>query len=52
MRLANNIAAFVNVLGTDYPGLVFELASIPWKSDEDRDKFIYEVATLGQGGQQ
>lgn len=52
MRLANNIAAFVNVLGVDNPGLIFELANIPWQSDSDRDKFIYEIATLGQGGQQ
>jgi hypothetical protein len=52
MRLANNIAAFVNVLGVEYPGTVFELANFPWESDADRDKFIYEIATLGQGGQQ
>lgn len=52
MRLANNIAAFVNVLGVESPGLVFELANMPWESNADRDKFIYEIATLGEGGQQ
>jgi len=52
MRIANNIAAFVNVLGVEYPGTIFELANFLWDSDEDRDKFIYEIATLGQGGEQ
>ena len=52
MKLANNIAAFVNVLGLDYPGTVFELANMPWESEQERDKFIYEIATLGQGEQQ
>lgn len=49
MRLANNIAAFVNVLGVESLGTVFELANFPWESDTDRDNFIYEIASLGQG---
>ena len=52
MRLANNIEAFVNVLGVESLGTVFELARFPWESDADRDMFIYEIASLGQGEQQ
>jgi hypothetical protein len=52
MRLANNIAAFVNVLGVEYPGIIFELANIPWKSDKERDLFIYEISQLDSGEQQ
>lgn len=46
MILANNIAAFANVLGSEYPALVIKLAQIPWTSDADRDNFIYEIAAL------
>ncbi len=52
MRLANNIAAFVNVLGVEYPGTVFELANFPWESDKERDLFIYEISKLNSGEQQ
>lgn len=51
MRLANNIAAFVNVLGVESLGTVFELANFPWQSDADRDRFIYEIASLDVGEQ-
>jgi hypothetical protein len=46
MILANNIAAFANVLGSEYPALVIKLAQIPFASDSDRDNFIYEIAAL------
>jgi hypothetical protein len=46
MILANNIAAFANVLGSEYPALVIKLAEIPWSSDQERDTFIYEIAAL------
>ncbi len=52
MRLANNIAAFVNVLGVEFPGAVFELANFPWESDQERDLFIYEISKIGYGEQQ
>lgn len=43
----NNVDAFVKVLGLDYPGLIHELATVPWKSDEDRDAFIDELNNIG-----
>lgn len=46
MILANNIAAFANVLGSEYPALVIKLAQVPWTTDEDRDNFIAEIAAL------
>lgn len=42
--LAEDIAAFVNVLGVDDPDLVWSLATIPWASQDERDKFIFEVS--------
>lgn len=49
MILANNIAAFAEVLGTKYPALVIKLAQIPWATDEDRDNFIAEIANFDLG---
>lgn len=46
MMLAEDIAAFVNVLGVSNPDLVWTLATIPWESDEDRNNFIAEVGTF------
>jgi hypothetical protein len=44
--LAEDIAAFVNVLGVDDPDLVWTLATMPWKSVQERDMFIAEIGTM------
>ena len=49
MMLANDIAAFVNVLGLGNPDLVWHLANIEWESDDDRDKFIAEIGKFSGG---
>ena len=49
MLLARDIAAFVNVLGTSNPDLVWSLANIAWDSEDDRNAFITEVNNF-QGG--
>jgi hypothetical protein len=46
MKLANDIAAFTNVIGLNNLGLTWQLANIPWESDEDRDQFIEILANL------
>ena len=35
MKLANDIAAFTNVIGLDNLGLTWQLANVPWESDDD-----------------
>lgn len=42
--LFDNVSKFADSLGHDNAGIVLTLASIPWKSVEDRNKFI-EVLT-------
>lgn len=44
--LAEDIAAFVNVLGLDNPDLVWSLANVDWQSDDDRNQFIAEIGTM------
>lgn len=39
-QFMDDVAAFVDALGMDEPGLVISLASIPWEDVEDRDQFI------------
>lgn len=46
MSLVNHISAFTNVLGADNPEIVFAFASVPWKSDQDRNQFINELIQL------
>lgn len=46
MKLANNIAAFTNVLGLDDLGVIWGLANVDWPSDQDRDEFIQAVSNL------
>lgn len=43
MLIARDIAAFVNVLGTGNPDLVWSLATVGWESEDDRNAFINEV---------
>lgn len=43
MLLARDIAAFVNVLGTENPDLVWSLANVGWKSEDERNAFINEI---------
>jgi hypothetical protein len=50
MKLANDIAAFTNVIGLDNLGLTWQLANIPWESDDDRDQFIEILANLTAEG--
>lgn len=50
MKLANDIAAFTNVIGLDNLGLTWQLANVPWESDDDRDKFIEILANLTTEG--
>lgn len=39
-QFAQDVAAFVDALGMDEPGLVISLALVPWDDVEDRDEFI------------
>jgi hypothetical protein len=46
MKLADDIAAFTNVVGIDHLGVIWQLANVPWKSDEDRDAFITTLVNM------
>lgn len=39
-QFVNDVTAFADALGYDYPAIVISLANIPWESDQDRDDFI------------
>lgn len=47
--LMEDIAAFTNVLGVSNPDLIWSLATVPWKSQSDRDMFIAEVGNMTGG---
>lgn len=49
MKLANNIAAFVNVFGIEDPDLVMAFAAVPWNSDSERNAFINELVDMNNG---
>lgn len=49
MKLANNVAAFVNMFGISDPDFVMAFASIPWESDNDRNSFINELVDINSG---
>lgn len=49
MKLANDIAAFVNLLGVRDPDLVVSLATIQWESDKERNGFINELVDINNG---
>lgn len=40
----DNIDAAVRTLGLKQPGVIWALASVPWESLEDRNKFLDELA--------
>jgi hypothetical protein len=49
MLLVNNITSFLNVFGVEEPDLVMTLATMPWKSEDDRDGFINEIVAMNNG---
>lgn len=49
MKLANNIAAFVNFFGMEDPDLVMSFSTIPWESDNERNAFLNELAAINNG---
>jgi hypothetical protein len=40
MSFVSNVDAIVKHLGAQYPGIVMNLASVRWESDEERDSFL------------
>lgn len=40
MSFVSNVDAVVRHLGAQYPGIVMNLASVKWDSDDDRDAFL------------
>ena len=40
MSFVDNVDAVVRHLGAQYPGIVMNLASVTWESDEDRESFL------------
>lgn len=40
MSFVSNVDAVVKHLGAQYPGIVMNLASVKWESDEDRESFL------------
>jgi|688.fasta_scaffold928069_2 hypothetical protein len=49
MLLVNNVTSFLNVFGVEEPDLVMTLATMPWKSEDDRDGFINEIVAMNNG---
>jgi hypothetical protein len=49
MLLVNNITSFLNVFGIEEPDLVMTLATMPWRSEDDRDGFINEIVAMNNG---
>lgn len=49
MKLANNIAAFVNFFGMEDPDLVMTFSLIPWETDNDRNAFLNELVHMNNG---
>ena len=49
MLLVNNITSFLNVFGVEEPDLVMTLATMPWRSEDDRDGFINEIVAMNNG---
>jgi hypothetical protein len=49
MLLVNNVTSFLNVFGVEEPDLVMTLATMPWKSEDDRDGFINEIVSMNNG---
>jgi hypothetical protein len=49
MQLARDIAAFTNVFGVEDADFVMTMATIPWKSEDDRNGFINEIIEINNG---
>lgn len=49
MLLMRNVTAFVNAFGVEDADLVVTLATIPWKSEDERDGFINEIVSINNG---
>lgn len=44
MKFVSNIEAVVKAIGSQHPGIVMNLAAVPWESDEDRDSFLRSIS--------
>jgi hypothetical protein len=40
MSFVDDLAAFTDALGVENAPIIFDLAQVPWPSDENRDEFI------------
>lgn len=49
MDLANHIAAFTNMFGSNNPDIVFPFAMIDWQSNDDRNQFLNELLDMNEG---
>lgn len=49
MLLERNITAFVNAFGIEDPDLIVTLATMPWKSEDERNGFINEIVSINNG---
>lgn len=49
MSFVKNVDTIVQAIGAQYPGIVYNLASVKWDSDQDRDTFLRAlVSRMGQ----
>jgi hypothetical protein len=39
-----NLDAFTQALGVQNAGVIFELAQVPWQSDDERNDFIFKLS--------
>lgn len=44
MSFVSNVDAIVKHLGAQHPGIIMNLASMKWDSDEDRDAFLRTIS--------
>jgi hypothetical protein len=44
MNFVKNIDSIVKHLGAQHPGIVMNLASVQWDSDEDREAFLSSLS--------
>jgi hypothetical protein len=49
VKLANNVAAFVNMFGISDPDFVMAFATLPWENDSERNSFINELVDINSG---
>lgn len=43
IQFIRDLAAFTEALGVQNAPTIFELAKVPWPSDEERDRFINQL---------